>query len=332
MTGTQRKKTWLAVLGVGFLLALGADVVFLIWSMGRHKEAEDRLEQQKRELAGLYGMAPFPSPENVEVESRNLEMLVGAFYRIQERLALRQVEPNLDLKQPTVFMDSFWQTRRDLLNQARAAGVELPKEFGFGFENYLKGTPPHPDHVPRLMQQLTIVRRLCDMLLQAKVTAIDAVGREVFEAEGDGEGPRSPPGAVPSLRPGRRPRGASAVPEEEGFVNRFNSEAGLLKPGDLYATMRFVLLFRGREETVLQVLNALAAHEMFLAIDNLVWQAPVNQVTIRKRLFSPGAGTSVEEVQRGVPESKESRIVSGREAVLTVRLEVDAYRFARRVE
>lgn len=328
MTGSQRKKTWLAVLGVGVLLLLASDVGFLLWSLRRYKEALNRLEQQKQELAALYEMAPFPSPQNVEREEKNLTLLTNALSRIQERLAARQIEPNPDLKQPTVFMDSFWQTRRDLLNKARTAGIELPKDFAFGFERYLQGTPPKPEHVPRLMQQLTIARRLCDVLLQSKVTAIDAVGREVFESEEQEESSRSPFSVAPSPRTGRRPR---IIEEESSSANRFNPDTGLLSPGELFTRMRFALWFRAREEVVVQVLNALAAHEIFLAIDRLQWNAPLDQVTIRKRVI-PGDREEEKGILPAALESKESRIVSGREAVLTIRLDVEAYRFARRVD
>ena len=319
MTGSQKKVGLSAFWGGLVLLVAGSG--FLVYlAINEYRTERDKLAAVKGSLEALYKMAPFPSVGNVELENQNLNTLQGELASLQESLAKNQVEPT-ELKQPTVFMESFWQAQRDLLNHGKNLGVTLPAGFGFGLDSYLKGAPPKPDHVPRLMQQLTITKELVEVLFGAKVTAIDAIGREEFETEAAAPEPEV------AARPRSRGRGAEAA-DPNARVMMSNPDAGLLQPGALFSTMRFVLVFKAKENNVVQVLNALAANDMFVVVRRVSWQAPRDQVTIRKQVIKEDtAGKDAQAAQ-----AKESRVVSGREATLTIRLDLEVYRFTRKAE
>ncbi|MFO7534471.1 MAG: Amuc_1100 family pilus-like protein [Kiritimatiellia bacterium] len=317
MTGS-RKKLFLGAFWGGLLL-LAAGSGFLVFLALKNYMAERaKLGTVKSNLEGLYQMAPFPSQENVEMEVRNLATLQTALSELQTALARSQVEPT-ELKQPTVFMESFWAAQKDMLNHAKNLDVSLPVGFGFGMDAYLKGAPPKPDHVPRLMQQLAIIKSLCDLLFAAKVTSIEAVGREDFEGDGTAESAAS---AEPATS--RRGRRSEAVAESASRVMMVNPNAGIMAPDALFSTMKFAFVFKAKESSVLQVLNALAANDMFIAVKKVTWNAPMDQVAIRKQVFKGGA-------ENAEPTSaKENRVVSGRESTLTIRLDLEVYRFTRK--
>jgi hypothetical protein len=309
----------------GGLLILVAGSGFLVYVAIKGYVAErGKLSSVKVNLEALYKMAPFPSKKNVELEKQNLTTLQSALDELQAALARQQVEPP-ELNRPTVFMESFWQARGDLLNHAKTLGVTLPANFGFGLDAYLGGTPPKPEHVPRLMQQLTMIKSLCDLLFAAKVSSIEAIGREDFESGGaEGETP-----GAPSAATGRRAR-RSSEPDSgaHAAVMINNPNAGILTPGTLFAKMRFVLIFKGKEDSVLQVLNALASNGMFVVVNRVNWSAPRDQVSIRKQVFGKDAAGNETAPATG----KESRIVSGKASTLTIRLDIDVYRFTRKAE
>ncbi len=327
MTGS-RKKIGLGLFWGGLaLLMIGASAL-LVFAMRVFIAERSALITSQGRLEALYKMEPFPSAQNVEKEQQNLATLQTALGNLQTALARNQVEP-AELKQPTVFMESFWQTQKEIVAQARAAGVVLPEEFGFGMDNYLKGTPPKPDYVPRLMQQLTITKSLCDILFQSKVTAIEAIGRERFEEEDEAAsaGAGDPPstGVGRSRRP---PRGGGGSTDSRATVMMTNPQTGLMEPGALFATMKFVLLFRAKEDSALEVLNRLAAQPMFTVVKRVTWSAPRDQVTIRTKVIEKDRGTPETTAELG----KESRVVSGRESTLTVRVDLEVYRFIRKAE
>lgn len=325
MTGS-RKKIWLGFFWGG-LLILVAGAAFLVYVAIKEYVAEhSKLASVKINLEGLYKMAPFPSANNVEVEKQNLTTLQTALADFQAALAKQQVEPP-DLNRPTVFMESFWQARSDLLNHAKSIGVSLPAGFGFGLDAYLKGAPPKPEHVPRLMQQLTMIKGLCEILYAAKVMSIEAIGREDFE-EGGAEG--GAPAGAPAGG-GRRERRSAEADTRSGVdsnVRIVNPDAGLMAPGALFAKMRFVLIFKAKEDSVLQVLNTLASSGMFIVVNRVSWSAPKDQVSIRKQVIGKEEPGSEGSPSKG----KDSRIVSGKESTLTIRLDLDVYRFTRKVE
>ncbi len=318
MTGS-RKKLFLGAFWGGLLL-LAAGSGFLVFLALKNYMAERaKLGTVKSNLEALYQMAPFPSQENVEMEVRNLATLQTALAELQTSLARSQVEPT-ELKQPTVFMESFWAAQKDMLNHAKSLDVSLPAGFGFGMDAYLRGAPPKPDHVPRLMQQLAIIKSLCDLLFAAKVTSIEAVGREDFEGDATAESAASPEPAT--SRRGRR--SSDAVAETASRVMMVNPNAGIMAPDALFSTMKFAFVFKAKESSVVQVLNALAANDMFIAVKKVTWNAPMDQVAIRKQVLKEGA-------ENAAPSSaKENRVVSGRESTLTIRLDLEVYRFTRK--
>ena len=304
---------------VGVLLVLAA-VGFLLWEVRRFMIANGELKETRKSLDRLYHANPFPSDANIEREKDNLKALEGEYERLTLELRHGQVEPP-DWKQPTVFMARFWEHRRQLMADAKAQGVGLPEEFGFGFNRYLKGDPPAPDDVPRLAQQLTIVSNLCSVLYGAKVSDVKALWRDEFDSP---QASGSSGGDVESAAPtGRRRASAGVVTAESGTRHATDPAAGILQSGALFARFHFTLVFDAKEDVLTDVLNRLAKNSMFIVVTEANITAPEGQVAKATRHVAAG------ETQKRDDRARDDRILSGREsAPLGVKLELDVYRFA----
>lgn len=317
------------VLGVFILGALGV----LQWEISKFVRARTELNSSEADLRRFYKADPFPSEENIEQQRENLVVLGEELDSLLDSLSTGQVDPP-EWKQPTVFMTAFWETRRDLLARGKTLGIQIPD--GVGMDRYLPGTPPAPDDVPRLVQQLTIIRKLCDILYAARISRLVQVSRDEFES-GMPAGRVSPGGPAGVM--GRRLVGSiddGMGSPGSGPLDEAARQAGTMADGAQFATFRFVLVFEAKEDVLVDVLNRLAANEMFVVVHSLEVRAPDGQVQVRRPEAAPvtavlpgvaaagGADTPAED------PPIDSRVVSGRENPMTVKMEIDVYRFRRK--
>jgi len=252
----------ISVCAVGAVALLAAGFV-LYRGVARFGEARDALNTAKARLEGFYQEAVFPSATNVLREQSNTQQL-DRWYR-DLAAELRKGNVVSTERSPSAFKTVFLEkTLERLLREAQAAGTELPANFGFGFEQYA-GTPilPRPDDVPRLMEQLVLVNRVCRILFENRVKAISSVGRAMFEEQMPTVSTASepPPSPVAARRPVRR--GAAAVEAPPPGVA---SQPGVVPAGALFGKYRFVFEFSSKESALVGVLNALAASPSFTVV------------------------------------------------------------------
>ena len=312
----------------GVIVVLVAVAAFLlIRGFSQFSAQETTLRRSVHSLRHFYSEDPFASDENVERESRNADLLVDWYQRLTARLKEGEVAP--ERRSPSTFMRMFNEQANAWRERARKGGTICPDNFAFGFGRYqATGALPAPDDVPRLVQQLEIIGELSDVLFEHRVKEIKAIHREEFDAAGgDTAAPAPAARAVRNVRRSSGRHGAAvraAGPTSE-------PDAGVLKGDDLYARLHFEIDFSAREKALLQIINSLAAHPMFVVVTRLEFEKEEADILKATLPGATGEGEDRNVVAEPVEiPSRHERMVSGEEleASLAVRMELDVYRFA----
>lgn len=321
---SRRKMIIIAIAVVLGLLFLGA-VTLVVLKFRDFAGAEAVLKADKERLQALYTRNPFPSGANLKLERENIAVLKDELVELQQAMGEGQIEPVV--QSPARFITQFFETERDLLTRAAASGIAVPKNFDYGFGMHMKGDLPATVDVPRLTQQLKIVEALCLILYKANITSLDALSRQEFEV-----------GAAPAAAPApKHKKGRGDVPSVANEIqvkNVVEPKAGLVPDGQLYGSWRFQFQFKGRETAVMKVLNGLAASSIFAVVtrleikgDERLFDRKEGESTVPKGPAPEGAeGVAVE---KEAPKGRDYRVVCGRENILTVKMELDVFQFAK---
>ena len=308
-------------LGVGWLL---------FSALSAKNEAADARNQAYSELRQIYGAKVFPSEANI-VRVREDEKALNAWLASASNV-VHKGDLTIGHESPTGFKKLLLDTVRALGNQPGAVnGKIVASGFNFGFDRYLGDSVilPAADQVDRLTRQLAIVETICKELYAAKIVALDEVARETFEEKDGSEKTQSEqPVAKPKKRRAReensgRSARAAAVTHSEG------------RSSELFTKQRFTFQFKARPDALVEVLNRLAAMELFVV---------VAETEIRKTddmLTKPaGSGSKESSNKKGgglsgiaavdpasIPHAQ--RIVTDPEldSPVSVKLDIDVYSF-----
>lgn len=304
--------------GVATLLLIAA-LVLMFRYQGQYASVSSELESARARLQQLSSRRPFPSAENVAKMKENLDQVQTMALDLQAALQRSQI--NGEAMEPAEFAPLLERTTQKLRQRAAEAGLTIPEGFTFGFERYTTGELPAPSDVPRLVAQLRAVDALCDILLQARVSHVDSVGREMFDAQAVGNNSSAAALVVRS-----RGRSAEAVAAPSVQVPAVASN-------ELYGVERLAVSFQARESSVWEVLNGIARSPVFMTIADIQME---NVLAAKGDLGKkvPPAPVVAGDVKlpAGTPPppaqypSRKDRIVSGVEPV-SVTLVVDIYRF-----
>lgn len=300
------------VAGVFIGLLLVGAVAILVRGFLQFSEVESALKETRAQMETLYGRKPFPSQGNLAREKENITAIQQDLEELQTTMAAGQVEPVG--QSPAGFINQFFETQKELLAGARAAGVTVAKNYDFSFGRHMGGNLPAPHDVPRLTQQLRIVELLCGVLYTARVSRLTGLARQEFEVDA--------PAAVvakPAI-PGR------AAEVELKNVN--DPSAGLVPPGQLYGRWHFVMQFAGRESAVMNVLNGLAKSSVFTVVTRLDIEGDEKLFERKEVAVAAKAGEEAVDA-KAQPAAKDYRVVCGRDALVNVKLELDVYQFAK---
>jgi hypothetical protein len=311
------------------ILFIAATVLLVLGFMSFYR-AESALSVSKGQLEYLYSRNPFPSEQNLAIENKNLGALRHELNQLAAAMSRGQVEAVE--QSPAKFVTQFWEVRKALLAKAHEAGVKVADTFDFGFGRHMTGTLPAAKDVARLTQQLRIVETLCAVLTGARITELRGIGREEFEAEAVAGG---------AARPAEegRGRGRRAEPAAPTALNGVNPETGTISEGQLFGRWHFVLNFTGRENAVIQVLDALSRNPLFIVVTRVELTGDGNVIVQGNEMAAKARDAAVEtEGEAPVAKatlselSRDLRIVCGRDTPVSVRLEVDVYQFAKQAE
>jgi hypothetical protein len=248
---------------VGGILFLTAGFV-LYRSIVRFDTANDDLKRVKLELSSYYEAPIFPSAENVEQELENARQVDVWFAELMETLGQGNV--NSAERSPSKFIGILEKVRNRLIGESQKAGTELPsatQSFAFGFDRYSgTGTLPKPQDVPRLMEQLAIINRLCTVMFKNRIKGISTITR-------DGGASDAP---VANARRRRGRPGKPASPQKT--VGSPSARPGVIGEGALFAKLHFVFEFRAKESALVTILNDLASSSIFIAVTSLSVSKP----------------------------------------------------------
>ena len=321
----SKRNTVMIVVGVivGILFVLS---VVLLWSgWSGYAKADAGLRASKGTLEQLYTRDPFPSEENVRDERKNVVVLNEEFARLVTTLSEGQVES--DEQSPTRLMSRFWETQKALLTRAKEAGITVPENFHFGFPSFLDGKVPAPSDattLPRLSQQLEIIRELSAALFDAQITELRGMGREEFEKPKDAAA--GGPAAAPVFRVQNRTGAGAALTQ-----NMENPDAGLIQGDALYGKWRFALDFTAKEGALASVLNRLAKHHLFVVVTRLDLEGENQGPVVKERRALQGEAEAGKESAARELVQRDLRILYGVENPMAVRLELEVYRFPKPV-
>ncbi len=314
----SRRKLWMTILVVAIvLMTLGAGGL-LVRGFMDFLRVEDQLRGKNEMLRNHYGRNPFPSSDNLRIERGNLTVLDDQLADLLQEMGRGQVQ---SVEQsPPKFIAQFWATRTEMLKEAKKLGIKVAPTFDFGFGRHMPGTPPAPQDVARLTQQLMIMQRLCHTLYDAGITELTAVGRQEFEVDAKA-------GGAAAETPKRRARGGS----DAVALNTYVPAAGLIPDGALYGRWHFSFRLTAKEGALLAVLNQLARDPVFAVVSDLDVEGDDSIKASSAEAAGKADQRNAVAVPRGDgvagPTSKDLREVCGRDIPLRVKLEVDVYQF-----
>lgn len=312
-------------------VALVAAAFVLYRGYARFSTARAELEISKRKLAAFYQEAVFPSLDNVQLETTNTTQLTRWFDDLSA--TLRQGNVVSSERSPSAFKTVYLAKAIErLVQDAQAGGTELPEDFGFGFEQYA-GTPtlPQPDDVPRLMEQLILVSRICKILFTNQAKSLTMVGRAVFEEQSSAVAsatatPQAPPPPAPTRRTSRRTRNSASTPAP---AQPKAQQPGIINEGAIFGKYRFTIEFSAKESSLIGVLNALAATRSFSVVKVMRLN---KDLPVLMPVVPPPGGSGfggVAATPAPVLRLGPSYPISGieLEIPMQVRLEIDVYKF-----
>ncbi|MGD9612552.1 MAG: hypothetical protein AB7V22_06575, partial [Kiritimatiellia bacterium] len=285
------------------------------------------LSSAQKQLQRLTNRSTFPAPGNVQA----MEKQLGIYREYLEGLKAEMKKGQRTAESVTRdrFRQLLEETLRQLANGAREKGVALPANFAFGFQRYAEGVLPAEEEMNRLVDQLSSVKALCEILYEAGIGELVAVERTTFEKD------------------------AQAAPVEEEYGRRSargRTEAAVAAPSveleadplGLYTREHYVLSYRAHDAANWRVLDRLAKAAPFVVATQMeIVNSARPAVLLPPKAEAPPPAapkpTSVAGWQApgspapvGAPEPevlpRELRIVAGQE-LPNVRLEVDFYRF-----
>ena len=295
----KKHPVFVLCLGVTALLLIGAGAGLFI-SERLYARQVLALDAVTTRLQQLYRRDPFPAAANVHKEAENLKDVIDQFNELNELLRAGQV--NLQPMEAADFMQFLEKSLRKLRDRLKKARIKFPEKYAFGFDKYAGGRLPASDDIPRLVQQLKIIKTLCDIFQEAGITELVAIERDSFE--------QAARGAYASGRRGAPSPGAAA------------SSPG----GDkLVSSQHFKISVQARENAVIEMLNLLASQPMFMVVTRV-------EMTNLRQEYSSGGPVSAPVVAARVPgtpelAARERQVILGREE-LAVKLDLDVCQFA----
>ncbi len=250
---------WIVVGALMAVVCAGASWV-LFTAMGAKNEAANVRRQAYAELQQIYDAKVFPNDENiaqVKADEKALDAWLGTVSN-----AVHKGDLSFEKETPPSFKQLLQNTVRALSSVPGAAssGRMVASGFNFGFDKYLgeSDSLPAKENVDRLTHQLKIIEKVCKELYAAKVLSLDAVTREPFEEaqtldqNTQGEAPKR------SSKRNRREEGTKRAAKTKVAATAVSS--------DIFSKQRFTFVFKARPDAFVEVLNRLAAMDLFVVV------------------------------------------------------------------
>ena len=190
-----RENRWLGNSLLAFAAAVILALWFLFWAKGAFAKASVQFHDVARERARLEHLNPFPNEDNFRKIQSGLENYGVALSKTKEDLK-KLVVPTPPLA-PNEFQSRLRQTILSTAERARTSRVKLPESFFLGFDEFAT-TLPSKATAPSLGQELGQIELLLNILIDARVDAINDLKRAMPSAEAASSSQKAAP-AVPTI-------------------------------------------------------------------------------------------------------------------------------------
>ena len=172
-----RHNSFVATLAALTILLSFAGGYFLFIALANFEGAESSFEDEKNKLQSLEQNAPFPNEEHLEAATAQLTEAS----RILEEIA-QSVRVPVPESSPQQFQDDLRRDVDAIRQHAEANGVGLGEDFYLGFEKY-QTKPPTAAAASSLTLQLSAIRSVANILIEAQVREIQSFKRQPLPAE-----------------------------------------------------------------------------------------------------------------------------------------------------
>jgi hypothetical protein len=289
------------------VLVFAAGATLLVMESGKLSSSKEKVASADSQMNGLLLARPAPTSVNVQAAQQNAEELSTQLRRIRENLqrGSRLTISNDGTRVMSGVQKYISNYRRQVAAHKNvsdvAAPIQIPQDFAFGFEAYLKQTniPQDSALVPQLDKQRQVLSYILNQLIAADPAGIQAVEREII---GD--------------------------TDAKATSYRINPAISARVPGAI-DTLAFRVTFTGYTPTLRKFLNNLAQFDLPIVVSSVAVDRPTtNAKTANAKkpkassiddIFGvfAGASTSVETA----PEANQTPVISETESSFTVTLE-----------
>ena len=305
--GLFKKNPAFCVFCVAAVLVFAAGATLVVMESGKLSKSKQQVASADSQINGLLQANPAPTPANVQAAQQNAAALSAKLLSIRENLerGSRLTISNDGTRVMSGLQKYISNYRRQVASHKNAAEVaapiQIPADFAFGFEKYLKTTNISEDSsiVPQLDKQRQVLSYILNQLIAADPAGIQAVEREIL-----GE-----PAAKAS-----------------GF--EINPAISARVPGTI-DTLAFRVTFTGYTPTLRKFLNNLAQFDLPIVVRSVTVDRPAtNAKTANAKkpkasniddIFGAFAGSS--SSVEAAPDANQIPVISETESSFTVTLE-----------
>jgi len=308
------------MIGVGALLgaACVGIGVFFVMVLLKSQEAKGNRDTAFQDLQKFYKAKIFPNDANIAQIKEDQQTLAVWFEAVSNQLVKSAIpQTQTTREQFGLRLDG---DIRAMVAQSSPQGrsARVAADFRFGFDKYKGGELPETDDVPRLNQQLDIIKLLVTELNEAGVLKLEKVEREVFEG---GESPAAESGGG-----GGRIRNK---PSASGSAASGGVQSVVMSPAlaNLFDCQRFTVVFHADPDVFVNVLNRLSAMDLLVAVSDMEVKKTGDSVP---RLNLAKRETTAKPGEKAVdPAAPVNRVVTNPELEppISVRLSLDVYSF-----
>jgi hypothetical protein len=207
-----RENRWLGTFLIAFGICFIGSLFFLFHSKGSSEDALGRFNEASAERARLENLDPYPTQESFRKMEDFLKNYSASLDKLKQDLHGRMLPaPSIA---PNEFQSHLRQAIVAVADRARANKVKLPDNFALGFDEYTAGLPSTAA-APWLGQELAQVELLVDILIDARVDAINSLSRAPLPEEKTASG--STPGGP--RKPSTAPAPSGPKMLERGLVD-----------------------------------------------------------------------------------------------------------------
>jgi len=243
----------------------GVLLFWLLSSAGENEELRSEITRLTSRETTLRAADPYPSKENFEQLQAAQATVAEKRTQLMEAVRERQVNPPQMIRSrfgdyvKTDLVPGLVQAAKEA-TRGGEQGVVL-KDPAFGLQDYLSGTLPESQEIPRLMVRLETMKHLSTLLFESGISELVRIDKPEEKVPDGAPRARGLRGALPGLA-GAQPVEAE---EEEDTRSRLEKQADRM-----FETVEFRMEFRVYEDFFWTVLNNLMADTNQVAIRRLV--------------------------------------------------------------